>query len=38
MDLALDNLQWLMCHKAKSNQTITPLDRTSFQLQNYFST
>ena len=23
MDLALNNLQWLICHKAKLNQTIT---------------
>ena len=23
MDLALNNLQWLMCHKTKTNQTKT---------------
>ena len=23
-DLALNNLQWLICHKTKQNQTLTP--------------
>ena len=32
MDLALNNLQWLICHKTKPNQTIPDNEMHKFQL------
>ena len=41
MDLALNNIQWLICHKTKINQTITGVDvkirHKQLKLQNMIS-
>ena len=34
MDLALNNLKWLICHKTKQNQTVT---WTPAKFNNYYS-